>query len=279
MTICIASICDGGKKCVIAADREMTAQALSLEFEHRESKIDVLSKKCVAMSSGDALLASEIISRTRSKIPNNQDPSIVSIAESLRDAYMAIHIERAEAVILRPRGFTLQEFKERGALQLSPQVYQEITNQLFNFGIGIVEFLVTGVDESGAHIFRIHYNGLVGGSWLEWCDKLGHREIGSGASHASILLALEGQFSGFTVSETIYNVYSAKKSAELAPGVGPSTDLATISEDGVLFADKDMMESLSNLWQDTQKTKVDVTEISELYQQSLASSVSPLDDI
>jgi hypothetical protein len=160
MTICIAALCDKGKSCVIAADREITAQALSLEFEHRESKIDLFSEKCAVMSSGDALLAAEIIAKTRLAVPPGNGATIISLAEKLRDTYQAIHLERAESVILKPRGFSFQDFKEKGAQQLSPQVYQEVTNLLFNFGINVVEFLVAGVDNTGSHIYRIHYNGM-----------------------------------------------------------------------------------------------------------------------
>jgi hypothetical protein len=267
MTICIAALCDEGKGCVIAADREITDQALSLEFEHRESKIDLLSKKCVVMSSGDALLPAEIIAKTRLVIPVEEEVMILSLAEKLRDTYIAVHLERAESVILKPRGFNFQEFKEKGAQQLLPQVYQEVTNQLFIFGINAVEFLVAGVDNTGSHIFRVHYNGMAGGSWLEWCDKLGHREIGRGAPHASIFLSIEGQYSGLGVAETIYNVYCAKKIAELAPGVGSSTDLAIISENGVLFADKTMLDTLLSLHNDAKKKKPDVSKIASIYQE------------
>jgi hypothetical protein len=268
MTICIAALCDKAKSCVVAADREITAPALSLEFEHRESKIDLLSKKCVVMSSGDTLLMAEIISKTRFAIPAGKEATILSLAEKLRDTYMTIHLERAESVILRPRGFNFQDFKEKGAQQLSPLIYQEISNQLFAFGINIIDFLVAGVDNTGSHIFRVHYNGVLGGSWLEWCDKLGHREIGTGALHASIFLSIEGQYSGLDVEETIYKIFCAKKIAELAPGVGPSTDLAIISEDGVVFADKKMFDALSSLHNDAKKNKPDLSKIKSIYEQT-----------
>ncbi len=222
--------------------------------------MDVLTKSCMVMSSGDALLAAEVIARTRALIPTGQNnTSILSVAEKLRDTFMTIHLERVEAVLLKPRGFSLTEFKEKGAQQLTPQAYQEVSNQIFNFGINVVEFLVAGIDNAGGHIFRVHYSGIAGGSWLEWCDKFGHREIGSGALHASILLSLEGQFSGLEVNETIYNVYSAKKSAELAPGVGPSTDLAIITSEGIVFADKRLYDALDSARLQTKKNRPDLS--------------------
>jgi hypothetical protein len=264
MTICIAAICDQGNACVISADKEITLPAAALEYEHKESKIDLLSKTCAIMSSGDALLAAEVIAKTRLAIPHGKDVSILTIAEKMRDTYISIHLERAESVFLTPRGFTFKEFKEKGAQQLPQPTYQEIQNQLFNYGINVVDFLVVGVDSAGSHIFRVHYNGVVGGSWLEWCEKLGHREIGTGALHAAIYLSLESQYSGSSLSETVFNVYSAKKIAELSPGVGHATDLAIITHKDIKFFDKTMLDTLSSIHSEAKKIKPDLSKLQTL---------------
>lgn len=49
MTICIGSLCDGGKSVVFAADRMVTAGYLSLEFEHPERKIEKIKDFCVVI--------------------------------------------------------------------------------------------------------------------------------------------------------------------------------------------------------------------------------------
>lgn len=247
MTICIAAICDKGNACVISADREITLPSAALEYEHNERKIDVLSKTCVVMSSGDALYAAEVISKTHASISHGKDITILSIAEKLRDVFIATHQNRAEAVFLIPKGWTLKEFKEKGHQQMQQPSYQEIQNQLFSFGIGLVDFLVAGVDNTGSHIFRVHYNGVAGGSWLEWCDKLGHREIGAGFLHSAIHLSVAGQFSGTGLTESVFNVYSAKKIAELAPGVGKATDLAIITSQGTKFFDKPVLDVIDGI--------------------------------
>ena len=261
MTICIAAICDKGNACVISADREITLPSAALEYEHNERKIDVLSKTCVVMSSGDALYAAEVISKTRSSISHGKDTTILSIAESLKDIFIATHQNRAEAVFLIPKGWTLKEFKEKGHQQIQQPSYQEIQNQLFTFSIGVVDFLVAGVDSTGSHIFRVHYNGIAGGSWLEWCDKIGHREIGAGFLHASIHLSLEGQFSGSNLADSIFNVYSAKKISELAPGVGKATDLAIITAHGIKFFDKPEFDILDGIRGDIKKIKPDLSKL------------------
>jgi hypothetical protein len=105
------------------------------------------------------------------------------------------------------------------------------------FGVGIAEFLIVGIDQNGAHIFRVHYEGVQGGNWLEWCTKLGFRAIGTGQIHASITLATSEQHRMENVDTTLFNVYCAKKNAELAPGVGVTEDIGIISSNGIVFID------------------------------------------
>jgi hypothetical protein len=62
MTVCIAAVCDGGKKIVVAADRMFTAGApINLEFETSEKKIETLSPSCAALFAGNSAFATEIL--------------------------------------------------------------------------------------------------------------------------------------------------------------------------------------------------------------------------
>ncbi|MDD5427976.1 MAG: hypothetical protein PHI58_01935 [Candidatus Omnitrophica bacterium] len=246
MTICIGALCDQGKNCIVAADREITAPGLSLEFDH-EKKIEPLTDSCVVMSAGDSLLAAEVIEKTRSIVTGKSGATIRQIAEALKNVYFQVHTERAENVILRPRGLTLAEYKQNGAQQIPLQAYMNIDNLFWTFGINVVEFIIAGVDSTGAHLFRIYYSGIAGGNWLEWCDRIGFRAIGSGALHSAILLSLDGQHKNTALEQTIYNIYSAKKSAEVAPGVGPSTDIAVITSSKVDFLSTTAIDKLSTV--------------------------------
>jgi len=164
-------------------------------------------------------------------------------------------------VILHPRGFTLKEFKERGGTQVPAQAYLNIDQLLFNFGIGVAEFLVAGLDSTGAHIFRVHYSGMAGGDWLEWCDRLGYRAIGSGSSHASISLALEGQHRKLSIAETLYNVYSAKRNSEVAPGVGKATDVVLLAAGKLDPVNAERLEKLDEIREKYLKGKPKQTEL------------------
>ncbi len=245
MTVCIAALCDKAQACVVAADREITVGfPLNIAFEHHERKIEAISKACLVLGSGNALVLEDVIARTKRAVGNQGD--VQRIAAILRDTYMAAHMERAEHVILRPRGFTLQEFKDVGGQKIPLATYQQIDQLLFNFTLQ-TDFLVAGIDNSGGHIGWVHYHGVQGGGWLESFDKLGYQAIGSGGSHAAILLSLEGQHRDLTIAETVFNVYMAKVNAEVAPGVGDETDLAVITKDGVEYLTGPFLEKVDEI--------------------------------
>ena len=109
MTICIGALCENGLTCVVAADREMTAPGLSLEFEHHERKIDRLSDTCVVLSAGDALLATEIIGRMSSPSTSR----VMDFAMALPDTFQAVHLDRVDHVLLPPASQPSADDKDR----------------------------------------------------------------------------------------------------------------------------------------------------------------------
>jgi hypothetical protein len=235
VTICIAALAEKGQACIVAADREITvSMPLNIAFEHHERKIEAISKSCAVMSSGNALIAEEVITRTRRAITGAGDEDMHRAATILRDTYMQVHIERAEQLILRPRGLTLQEFRDFGAQKIPLPIYQQIDNLFWNFMLQ-TEFIIAGVDTTGGHIGWVHYHGVQGAGWLESFDKLAYHAIGTGGSHAGILLSLTGQHRELSTAETVWNIYMAKVNAEVAPGVGEFTDMAIVTKDGIEF--------------------------------------------
>lgn len=76
------------------------------------------------LSSGDALLSAEVIGRLA--LPAGAT-TVRDTAERLKDMYQAVHLERAESVILRPRGLTWADYANR-ALQIPQQAYLNIDN-------------------------------------------------------------------------------------------------------------------------------------------------------
>ena len=169
-------------------------------------------------------------------------------AEVLRELYQRRHVQRAESVLLRPRGYTVATFQQVGRQQLGEQIFGELLKEFMLFGLNAVDFLICGADPSGAHIFRVFYSGIAGGDWLEWSNHLGFRAIGSGTGHAVARLSIEGQEAGLSARETLFNVYRAKKTAESVNDVGTGTDVWIVRKGQSVELGPAAMERLDAVW-------------------------------
>jgi len=207
----------------------LSAHFLSLEFDHPDSKIEQLGPSCIGLSAGDALPAGELFASSHALTAQLQDPAIAGIAEAIRESYAQRRAQRVEEMYFKPRGLTLEAFYQQGMMrQFPPEISVSLDERVQNFNFG-VEIIVAGVDSAGAHIFGI----MNPGQSLPY-DRVGYHAIGSGMSHAILSLVNAGQFWGKSVNETVFNVYRAKRQAELAPGVGSSIEMRIISQNGII---------------------------------------------
>ncbi len=229
MTICIAAVCEDGKKIVVAADRMFTAPSpLNLEFETEEQKIESLAPSCVVLMSGNSAYGTEVLINIRGRLAGAQSPAIADVAQHAEWAYRAVRVKKADEIHVAPSlGQDFVAFQGRGGtlpqyLQPQPQVYQQLVMMLNQFNMNL-ELILTGIDNTQARIARVTHPGT-----LVWLDKLGYDAIGSGAIHALTRLNLSAQTRHRGLQETLYSVYDAKKAAEVAPGVGRETDMGIV---------------------------------------------------
>jgi hypothetical protein len=228
MTVCIAAICDSGKAIVVAADRMFTNPGLSVEFETEEQKIEQLAARCVALAAGNSVHATEVLEAVRLRLGGNPNPPFNQVVTFLQEAYATIRARKAyETIIFPALGADFQQYRAVGMplpsyLEKQQQVFQQMVMFCQQYTLG-VDFLVAGLDDGGAHLAHVANPGTV--SQLQ---KLGHAAIGSGGGHAMMRLSLAAQSRQRGLLETLADVYSAKKMAEVAPGVGDVTDIAVV---------------------------------------------------
>jgi hypothetical protein len=256
MTVCIAAVCDDGKNVVVAADRMFTAPPpISMEFETSEKKIESLAIGCVAMSSGNSAYASEIIAGTRVGLAGAQQPLMSDVAERVKEAYVSVRMAKLREQILIPHmgpdflrveavGKTLPEY-------LAPQgaLYGQLVMLMTQFNLGS-DFIVTGVDTGGARICVVGHPGT-----LAWLDKLGYASTGSGGIHATMRLALGAQTRSSSLTDTVYRVFDAKKASEVAPGVGPQTDMAIVSAGSINTLSESVLKTLLEIFNESEGKK------------------------
>jgi hypothetical protein len=248
VTVCIAAICDRGQKVVVAADRMFTFQApQNLEFQTPEKKIEGIGASCVVLSSGNSAYATEVTRAATQLLDGNPNPPILRAAEVLRDAFVQVRSVKVREMVLTPMlGPDYIKFEAMGValpqyMQYQPAMFQQILAQMQMYNLG-ADMIVAGVDEGGARVAYLGNPGTLG-----WLDKLGYVAIGSGGIHASTKLSLGSQTRESALVETLYRVYEAKKAAEVAPGVGPDTDVAIVEQNRINMCRSEILTQMEEI--------------------------------
>lgn len=221
VTVCVAAMCDSNIV-IGASDRMLTAG--DVEFEPQTSKIYSITNSSVVMIAGDASLQTDILQIVFKKvaqrikdIPQEWVP-ISYIAGVYQDAYQEIKSTKAEARVLKPLGLTRDTFIQRQK-EMSPGLASDLTKEIVNFDMPVIEAIVSGIDDSGAHIYVVNNNEVT-------CrDAVGFAAIGAGYWHANSQFMFAKHTRNRPLPETLLLTYAAKRRAEVAPGVGVGTDM------------------------------------------------------
>ena len=164
-----------------------------------------------------------------------------------RDAFVQVRAMKVRELVLTPMlGPDYIKFEKMGVplpqyLQYQPAIFQQIAAQMQMFNLG-ADMIVAGIDDHGARVAYLGNPGTVG-----WLDKLGYAAIGSGGIHATTKLSLGSQTRESPLLETLYRVYEAKRAAEVAPGVGPDTDLAIVEKNRITMCEPDILTKMEEI--------------------------------
>jgi hypothetical protein len=251
---------------VVAADRMFTIGApLNVEFEPPISKIESMNAACLAMGSGNSLAVAEILRRTKDRFTNSPAQSIGAIAGAVLEEYQKFRNDSLDQQLIGPalgpdfvlhrsRGGTLPQY-----LQSQGQIYAQLFMQSQQFNLN-VEIIVTGIDSSGSHNYVISHPGQ-----MVPFDKIGYAITGSGATHASIKLALELQNAKMSLADTLYSVYAAKLASEVAPGVGKETEMSVISATDTWRVPQELTAAIASTIDAAKLAKPTTASIGEVY--------------
>ena len=238
MTICLALVCNEGKSIVAVADRMISVESLSLEFEQGTRKIDRIGDRFAALTSGDALAQTDLIRDASEAISKLQNPSVRDVATAIEECFIEHRNDLAEKLTLRRVGLDYATFLEHQQ-DLLPELAARLWSEYQSIELE-VELLLVGVDESGAHVYVIADPGIAA------CfDSIGYAAIGSGLPHAEGFLT-EADYSPQTsLVKGIWLTYVAKRLSERAPGVGSNfTDILVIHNNSAFFLDSTTLETI-----------------------------------
>lgn len=226
MTICIAVLCEGGQSVIVAADRMVSAPFLTVEFDHPNVKIEEISPRCVALSAGDVLAITEMFSENSGISQQLQAPTVNLISEEIKQRFVHLRHKQVDESLFIPRGMSFGNFYDRSVISGVPSdLAMMLDNRVSSFRLG-VEIIVSGVDGSGGHIYQIVDPGT-----SQCFDRLGYHAIGSGQRHAILSLVALQHNINVDLDQALFNIYLAKRQAEIAPGVGTGTDIMIIKDE------------------------------------------------
>jgi hypothetical protein len=215
--------------------------AADVQYEPQQQKIAYFGKSLVLVA-GDIGIHSQAIRDTEKEIRGRQ-VSPHDIAQIYGRAIQSINRRQAENEILAPLGLNTDTFHAQQK-DFTPNFVDTITSQFQNRRPIDSEALVVGSDGDNAQIYSIDAYGN------ETClDGVGFGAIGIGAWHAKSRLMQVGHTSTRFMAPALASIFAAKKNAEVAPGVGISTDINFVLKDSIFPIWDYVSPELSRLYQ------------------------------
>jgi hypothetical protein len=235
MTVCIAAVCNLGPDklpvVICASDRMITIN--DLEYEPEQTKIIYMASQTVGLFAGDmqlhAVVVPKVMARIKTTIADKNNIFVEEIAEIYAEEFGIYRRNRAEKQFLAPLNLNADNFLIK-QYEMLPDIAFDLTNKMLNAAIGS-EAIITGIDSTGAHIFRIHDPGIA-----TCLDTAFFAAIGIGEPHASSQFMLAKFEKRWPVEKTMFLTYSAKTLAEAAAGVGKQTDMVVIRPGNPIYA-------------------------------------------
>jgi len=236
----------------------LSAPFLTIEFDHPDAKIDLIGNRCVALTAGDALSVQEILVGGLGVAAQLQDPTVELIAQHVKNRFIEVRKRRINELILGPRGLDFDSFYGGGIQRLPGELAMFLDSKIQQAELGS-SIILAGIDGSGAHIFAIEDPGTT------LCfDRLGYHSVGSGHRHALLTLVARSQHKTTDLYTTMFNVFSAKKASELAPGVGSATEMRIITAEGVVALGTEQIAKLEQIFSEDVKPKESTASALEL---------------
>lgn len=263
MTVGIAAMCqwvladnDPGMPVVVgASDRMLTSG--DVEFEPPQPKIFPLTNSIVMLIAGDTAALTEVRHGTNIDIGlllagNQRWLWVQEIAEVVSRQIGWQFKRQAERVVLRQFGLDMDTFIKRQN-EMQRGFVDDVLSRMERLRPNI-ETIVAGVDPVGAHIYHVDAFGTI------TChDAAGFAAIGIGSRHAESQFMFARHAMRKPLPETMLLTYTAKRRAEIAPGVGLDTD----------------MFAVAGLGGYTPIASGRVTELQQLYRRVQASQTNP----
>jgi hypothetical protein len=230
VTVCVACLCawtygpnDIGRAAVTASDREITAG--DIEYEPPQFKVSFQTKRAIILIAGDYPTHTEALQQTGRTIANTSEDHPATIAEIYASSLRQVKFKHACDIYLGPLGLTSDVFLSNSGI--SNEIVISLANQVQSYSGQPTEAIVVAADDTATHLYLIDSD-----SKVTCQDDVGFVAIGIGSWHAKSLLMQAKYFNRTNFAAALSLAFSAKKRAEIAPGVGRATDMFIVNKTG-----------------------------------------------
>jgi len=239
MTICIAAIGkdENDTEAIVFATDHMVSLPIIGQFEMPVEKYKKINDNAIAMLAGESLLFNDIIDQCRNNCSFDQ------MKEKIRQKMFNIREERIQKQLLDTYKMTYVNVMDLLKNPLQNPYATNIIKFISEYTLSTLILLI-GFRNNQAQIVEITENKI------GEIRDIGFDAIGSGGLQAMNTLLFQKHSKNNELSTTIYNVYKAKRNAEVAAGVGKETDMMILRESGLEKIDEDRVKILANIYEE-----------------------------
>lgn len=261
MTVCLAAICEAGKKIITVTD-----QMIGFSDGQNVSTVDgavlkgdaIHSNWFALFASDDTTDVSPILDRVRlAMCSGGHQRTLSEAALMFQESYMHRHQQLIEFEVLKPLGFKgYDDFHKRAKDCLPESEHIRILQKIETIAPQST-FLVAGFDPAGlGHLFQQECKS----AWLG-LDELGWWAIGSGQMEAMSAMEWYAKNFGLSVpcteSLTVYCLLAAKFMAEASDLVGRETFVTSHSfNEPVRYLHDYFVDGIRAEWQKVGNAKI-----------------------
>lgn len=236
MTVCISAICTEkqNEHIVFAVDHMITT--MNGEFEHSIKKYREINKNTVGMIAGDALQMEYLMDL------KNFSDDYTKLQKTFEKKIKEKRLEIIQKSILNTFDVDIDFIKENLNEEINNPIMSKIFDRILDTKLG-VSILLVGFIEDTAHLSIIRENGVHDFTTIHFTA------IGSGAPQAQNTMLFQKQSKDDDLRTTLYNVYKAKKNAEVNRGVGKETEIGYLNKDKIVMIQEKDLKILNDIYE------------------------------
>lgn len=236
MTICISAICtdDTNNENIVFAVDHMISTGIG-EFEHGINKFKCLSENTVGMIAGNALLMDYFLDDDYSNKSYNE------IQKSIEIKFKQKRLEIIEKEVLDIFSIDFDHVRELLKNPITNDFQAKILKNIARTKLNTAILLI-GFEEEKAKISEIT------DTVTESFDQINFHTIGSGSIQAQNTLLFQKHSKECDLKTTLYNVFKAKKNAEVMQGVGKETEIGFLNHDGINMLNSKNLKILEEIY-------------------------------